>query len=240
MKCTNCGADISDNGKCEYCGTIYFEEPIPPTKKEIAKEYTKRGWKFLTTPTKIALMLWAICCIFNITSIKDDGIAEYIGVSLFGFLFFVVIVQIISSKKQRQKLHQNHNSQSTYAKNTKVSFDKPYDKMDGHEFEYFCGDILGKSGFTEIEVTKGSGDQGIDIIAFKDGVKYGIQCKCYSSNIGNKAVQEAFAGKTFYNCHVAAVLTNQYFTKSAQELAAKNGVLLWDRDRLNQFINSHK
>lgn len=91
----------------------------------------------------------------------------------------------------------------------------------------------------QVEVTKGSGDQGIDILAFKDGIKYGIQCKCYSSNIGNKAVQEAFAGKTFYGCHVAAVLTNQYFTKSAQELAEKNGVLLWDRDRFEKFITYH-
>ncbi len=237
MKCTNCGADIDDNGKCEYCGTIYFEKPKSPTKKEVLKEYAKRSWKSFTTPTKIALILWAVCCIFNITSIKDDGIIEYIGISLFGFLFFGIIVQIISLKKQRRN---NYNSPKPHIANTKVPLAKSYDKMDGHEFEYFCGDVLGKSGFTGIEVTKGSGDQGIDIIAFKDGVKYGIQCKCYSSNIGNKAVQEAFAGKTFYSCHVAAVLTNQYFTKSAKDLAEKNGVLLWDRDRLNQFINLHK
>ena len=49
--------------------------------------------------------------------------------------------------------------------------------MDGHDFEYFCADLLRKNGFDKVEVTKGSGDQGIDIIAFKDGIKYGIQCK---------------------------------------------------------------
>ncbi|MFR7960816.1 MAG: restriction endonuclease [Roseburia intestinalis] len=112
---------------------------------------------------------------------------------------------------------------------------KPYDNMDGHEFEYFCGDLLKKNEFSNVEVTRGSGDQGIDIIAYKDGVKYGIQCKCYSQNIGNKAVQEAFAGKTFYDCHVAAVLTNQYFTRSAKELAEHNGVLLWDRNKLRRI-----
>lgn len=111
-----------------------------------------------------------------------------------------------------------------------------YDTMDGHDFEYFCADILSKNGYSNIEVTKGSGDQGIDIIAFKDDIKYGIQCKRYSSTIGNKAVQEAFAGKTFYGCHVAAVLTNQYFSSSAMELAQKNGVLLWNRDKLDELI----
>ena len=108
--------------------------------------------------------------------------------------------------------------------------------MEGHQFEYFCADVLRKKGFENVEVTQGSGDQGIDIIAFKEGIKYGIQCKCYSDDIGNKAVQEVFSGKTFYNCHVGVVLTNRYFTTSAKELAEKNGVLLWDRDKLNEFV----
>ena len=107
--------------------------------------------------------------------------------------------------------------------------------MDGHDFEYFCADLLIKNGFDKVEVTKGTGDQGIDIIAFKDGIKYGIQCKCYANDIGNSAVQEAFSGRSFYRCHVAAVLTNRYFTSSAKELAENNGVLLRDRDRLNQL-----
>lgn len=117
-------------------------------------------------------------------------------------------------------------------------YNNKYDYMDGHDFEYFCADLLQKNGFSNVEVTRGSGDQGIDIIAYKEGVKYGIQCKCYSQNIGNKAVQEAFAGKAFYDCHVAAVLTNQYFTRSAKELAEHNGVLLWDRDKLDYFIRN--
>lgn len=109
-----------------------------------------------------------------------------------------------------------------------------FDYMEGHEFEYFCAEFLKKKGYNNISVTQGSGDQGIDIIAFKDDVKYGIQCKCYSSDIGNKAVQEAYSGSRFYDCHVPVVLTNRYFTKSAKELAQKNGVLLWDRDYLTE------
>lgn len=113
-----------------------------------------------------------------------------------------------------------------------------YDSMEGHDFEYFCADLLNHNGFRNVSVTQGSGDQGIDIIAEKEGVLYGVQCKCYSSDIGNKAVQEAFAGKTFYGCHVAAVLTNRHFTKSAIELAQVNKVLLWDREKLDSFIRS--
>ncbi len=110
-----------------------------------------------------------------------------------------------------------------------------FDSLDGFEFEHFCADLLSYNGFSKIKITQGSGDQGIDILALKDEIKYGIQCKCYSSDIGNKAVQEAFSGKSYYDCHIAVVLTNRYFTNSAKELARKNGVLLWDRDKLIQF-----
>lgn len=112
-----------------------------------------------------------------------------------------------------------------------------FDYMEGHDFEQYCSEILLKNNFTNVEVTKGSGDQGIDILAYKDGVKYGIQCKCYSSDVGNKAVQEAFSGAKFYECHVPVVITNSFFTKSAIELAEKTHVILWDRKKLESMIN---
>lgn len=114
------------------------------------------------------------------------------------------------------------------------------DNMEGHDFEEFCADLLRKDGYEDVEVTPGSGDQGIDIIAYKHKVKYGIQCKRYASDIGNKAVQEAYAGAKYYDCHVPVVLTNQHFTESAIDLAGKTNVLLWDRDELNRLMEKIK
>lgn len=111
------------------------------------------------------------------------------------------------------------------------------DAMEGLDFENFCAEILEHNAFTNVSVTSGSSDQGIDILAEKSGIKYGIQCKCYSSSVGNKAVQEALAGRSYYGCHVGAVLTNQYFTQSAKELAERAGILLWDRDELQRLID---
>lgn len=111
-----------------------------------------------------------------------------------------------------------------------------FDLMDGYQFEEFCAQLLKNKGFDNVTLTQSSGDQGVDIIAYRDYVKYGFQCKCYSSTIGNKAVQEVFAGKSFYNCHVGVVITNNYFTKSAIELAQQNGIVLWDRDKLLKMI----
>lgn len=113
---------------------------------------------------------------------------------------------------------------------------KNFDNMVGYEFEKFCSELLVKIGFSNVKNTQLSSDQGIDILAEKSGVKYAIQCKCYSGNVGNKAVQEAFSGCRFYDCHVPVVMTNSYFTDSAKQLAEKNNVLLWDRDILISYI----
>ena len=121
-------------------------------------------------------------------------------------------------------------------KYAKRKYPSDIDLMEGHDFEYFCADLLRKKGFQEVEVTKGSGDYGIDILAQKDGVTYGIQCKCYATPVGVKAVQEAYAGRDYYDCMVGVVLTNQHFTAPAVEAAKKLKILLWDRTYLEGMM----
>lgn len=104
------------------------------------------------------------------------------------------------------------------------------DNMEGHQFEYWCADLLTQLGFHDVVVTQGSGDQGVDVLASREGLKYAIQCKCYTSNLGNTPIQEIYTGKTIYGCHVGAVMTNVRFTAGGQQAAQATGVLLWDRD----------
>lgn len=113
---------------------------------------------------------------------------------------------------------------------------KEYDTMEGRDFEYFCANLLKKRGFLEVEVTKGSGDNGVDILAEKDGISYAIQCKRYEEPVGVKAVQEAYAGRDYYDRMVGVVMSNQYFTKNAVEMARKLKILLWDRGYLEEML----
>lgn len=54
--------------------------------------------------------------------------------------------------------------------------------------------------------------------------------------MGNAAVREAYAGRDYYGCHVAVVLTNCGFTQAAVEAARGMSVVLWDRGRLLELI----
>ena len=100
--------------------------------------------------------------------------------------------------------------------------------MNGHKFEYKCARMLRRKGFHHVEVTKKSGDQGVDIIAYKRFSKYAVQCKYYSYPVGNKAVQEVYAGGKYYDCDRCIVMTNGTFTKAAISAANKLDVKLWD------------
>lgn len=111
-----------------------------------------------------------------------------------------------------------------------------WDDMEGHEFEQFCADLLRRRGFKDVVVTKGSGDFGIDILAERDGISYGIQCKNYTSPIGVKAVQEVYAGRDYYDCMVGVVMSNQYFTGPAVEAAKKLKIVLWDRGYIEEMM----
>ena len=118
-----------------------------------------------------------------------------------------------------------------------IAFDE---SMTGIEFETFSKKLLEANGFDNVEVTTASHDYGVDVIAYKDNIKYAIQCKKYSSKVGIKAVQEVIGSRSMHKCHVGVVLTNNYFTKSAIELAEKNNIFLWDRNKLDELLKKYQ
>lgn len=112
--------------------------------------------------------------------------------------------------------------------------------MNGYDFEQYVAQLLKDANYSDVIVTKSSGDYGIDVLASKDGIRYAIQCKRYSEPVGNHAVQEAFSGKAYYGADLAVVVTNSTFTETAKQTAEKIGVLLWDKDTLESLIRSSK
>ena len=103
-----------------------------------------------------------------------------------------------------------------FAKNTK----------DGG-FEKYCQAFLSKLGY-ECELTKESVDGGIDIIANKDGISIGFQCKNKGRNIGSPIVRETEGARIAMGLDKGAILTTATFTKEAKETAEKLGIDLYN------------
>lgn len=113
-----------------------------------------------------------------------------------------------------------------------------FDLMSGQEFEQAIAEIFKSMGY-KVSATPITGDQGIDIIAVRNGIRIGIQAKCYTGKVGNSAVQEVVAGKQYYNLNRCMVVTNSAFTSSAVKLAKANNVTLWDRKVLQEKLLSY-
>jgi len=105
------------------------------------------------------------------------------------------------------------------------------------EFEEWCAAELRAAGW-DARVTGQTGDQGVDVRASHGSKVIVLQCKLYSWPSGNDAVQQVFAGKTFYRAHAAVVVSTGGFTKSARAIASQTGVHLLAPDQLRPFAFS--
>jgi len=121
----------------------------------------------------------------------------------------------------------------------KTGFDPETYPLDGHEFEHWVADNLKKFSWNA-EVTRGSGDQGVDVIATKGAMRVGIQCKQFTSGkVGNSAVQEIVGAKALFGLTHLAVITTSDYTHAAKTLAGANSVALlshYDIPRLDQVF----
>ena len=105
------------------------------------------------------------------------------------------------------------------------------DRMGGKVFEQYLEVLFSRLGYS-VERTRFVGDYGGDLVLRKGGIRTVVQAKRYAKSVGVKAIQEAVAAKGYYDCTAAMVVSNSNYTRPAQELARKNSVVLWGRERL--------
>lgn len=177
--------------------------------------------KYVLTGFLASLILMTI-------SISVEEFSNSVGILLFIFATLAMICTIVGACKVGQINRPPSNT-------LRLNFTE-IDHMDGHQFEYFVADILRRNGFSSVEVTKASGDYGVDIVAIRNGKKWAFQCKRYENTLGLKPIQEVYTGAAKYHASKAAVVTNSYFSQNAKTLAQELGVKLWDRTVLSGMI----
>ena len=145
-----------------------------------------------------------------------------VAVLLFGLGLFITLLRNLKVDKQIARFR--------YAQSQ-------IDNMSGLEFEHFVARLLPSQGYRHIRFTEHY-DFGVDIIAEKAGLLWGIQVKRLSSQVKMAAVRQAVTALKHYRCDRAMVITNSDFSSSAKELAISNNCLLIDRQELMQWLDS--
>jgi len=111
------------------------------------------------------------------------------------------------------------------------------DSMTGLQFERYIATLLKRRGFTNVQLTE-QYDLGVDIIADKEGITWGIQVKRYSGLVKAEAVRQVVTALRIYQCDQAMVITNSEFSRIATELADSNDCLLIDKHQLVNWLST--
>jgi hypothetical protein len=108
--------------------------------------------------------------------------------------------------------------------------------MDGARFEVFVADLFRAMGH-RVVLYGGAGDQGVDMIVYPEGERIAVQCKNHSKPVGNRPVQEVYAGARHHRCVEAWVVAPAGYTTGARDLAKSTGVSLHDANTIHQWIS---
>ncbi len=95
----------------------------------------------------------------------------------------------------------------------------------GLAFEVECAAVFRSRGW-HVTTTPTSGDHGADLILRNGSRIIAVQCKNYKGRAGNRAVQEIYAARSYYNAHDAVVICPGGFTRHAEQMASRIGVRL--------------
>ena len=196
-----------------------------------------------------ALLVFLLLSMGGLMMALSDMKKEGIIIMSVGLIGLIICLIGMTDKTEQKKRNNNKNAERTGIKKRKsnnyfeviphtyyggstlndneVNKEKDTNNnMNGLAYEKYVADRLESMGYKRVNVTKSSGDFGADILAFRDGKQYCIQCKRYSKPVGLHAIQEVYSAKSFYSRDIAMVITTSQFTKAAKEFAEKTGVVL--------------
>jgi len=87
----------------------------------------------------------------------------------------------------------------------------------GIDFQKEVKEKLEGQGFKDVMITKASHDYGGDILAFKDGLDYVVQCKKYAGTVGYDAVKDIATAMDIYQADSGILICDTRFSRNAHK-----------------------
>ena len=118
------------------------------------------------------------------------------------------------------------------------TIDKKIDELlelSPREFEEYVGELFHSLGY-KVDVTQYSNDKGLDIMMYKDLVKYGVQCKRYKGTVGSPEIQTFIGALNHANADKGFFVTTGMFSFEAEKMAMQHPIQLVNKIDLAQLI----
>lgn len=229
MKCPKCQSDrvnysmtrdhkgiMHSYAECQNCRTRWEREMVTPSNSQTSAEIQyedKTSSKPEETALRIATIIFVLFIV--VVNILSFSFLPKAGLGLLAILIFIISIFLIGFVVLMW---------------SPLKIQKPIDfkgDMTGLEYEVHVATKLRNEGYTDVTVTKASGDHGADILAVTPtGITAVIQCKFYKGTVGQEAVQEAVSAREYYHRSQAIVITNSIFTPAAEDFARHTNTIL--------------
>jgi len=169
------------------------------------------------------------CIYYTMTREKYENLIEYVDFVEDNLLYFA-----------SSDVNLNHH---LYSLKSNLKDDFEIANLSGVEFEQIIANLMVKMGFS-VQLTKVTGDGGIDLVVCKTdpifGIKAIIQCKHYTNNsVGQPAIRDLYGVVMSEGANKGILITTSYFTKSAKEFVLGKPIELMDGIILEALLNEY-
>ena len=140
--------------------------------------------------------------------------------------------------EHRKHLEQLKILQTNKEKDEKKKQYQYWMEIDPWEFEKEIGILFQRQGHS-VQVTKGSGDEGIDIHLKKNGKKSIVQCKRFKAKVGPGPVRDLYGAMKAGNYDFGYIVWPSGFSDKAYEFSKGKNIKLVGLDGIMSMVNSN-
>lgn len=193
------------------------------------------GWLFMSSIENEACFIW----LFVITlSLMVGG---FIGGSKYDSIMAEINYERNKryrqaeelSKPLREKVKNYENAQRDYQRSLK----EYWLSLRGVEFEESLAQLYSNLGYA-VEITKGSGDEGVDLFLQKDEKVIVVQCKGHEKPIGVGAIRDLYGAMIHFEANSAVLACPSGFTIGVERFATDKPIQLISATDLVKMVES--
>lgn len=242
--------------KCPYISKEQIKQhnSVVNEVEQLVKEESKLRSEAEKTSKRVSIIvglsLAGMSYYYFLTHSWQDEIVGLITLSIPAFVIFsfacAIVNEILDSsinnRYDLRELEQAIKEKKAYLDGELSKFkelEKKYAKywlnLSGYQFEKEVAKLYEAHGY-DVQVTKGSGDGGIDIFLEKAGRRYGVQCKNHHKAIGPAAIRDLYGAMSHEGLDAGIFIASSGYTKGAKEFARNKAITLLD---INNVLRMH-
>lgn len=228
---------ISSERIKQHNGVVREVEQLTKDGSKLASKDEKEKTAISVT---LCVLLGIVACVFLTHLGLPVGLS--IALSIFTLGFWGMVLEHMPTDPELRLLESVIKEKTEYLNNELCSFEELKKKqaqhwlgMSGHLFEKEVAELFRSNGYMA-QVTKGSGDGGIDIFLEKDEIRYGVQCKNYHGMVGPAPIRDLYGTMLHEKLEAGIFIASSGFTKGAREFARNKPIQLLD---INDVLQMH-